>query len=74
MEASGPSSDKQTKPRQLIIDVLGTTIAVSTLVIPLFLIMSISSDPLDQPLRQSNSQIKTGELTTQNLNKFSAKV
>jgi len=53
MEPSEPSSSKQNKVRQLIVDVLGTGIAFSTLILPLFLIINISSEPLEQPLSQS---------------------
>ena len=54
MEASGPSSGKRKNIRQIITDILGTTIAISTLTLPIFFIMNLSQNQLlDQSLQQS---------------------
>lgn len=54
MEAGGTSSDKHKNIKQIITDVLGTTIAISTLTLPIFFIMNLSQyQLLDQSLQHS---------------------
>lgn len=54
MEVSDPSSGKPKNIRQIITDILGTTIAISTLTLPIFFIMNLSQNqPLDQSLQYS---------------------
>lgn len=54
MEPSGPSSSKHKNIRQIITDVMGTTIALSTLTLPILFITNLSQNQLlDQSLQQS---------------------
>lgn len=56
MEASGPSSNKRKSTAQLFTDLLGTLIAIFTLTLPLFFIINLSQNQLDQSL-QTNKVI-----------------
>ena len=53
MDASGPSSSERKSTGQLISDILGTSIAISTLTLPLFFIINLSQNQLDQSLQQT---------------------
>ncbi len=51
MDASGPSSNKRKSTAQFITDLLGTLIAIGTLTLPLFFIINLSQNQLEQSLQ-----------------------
>jgi hypothetical protein len=53
MEISDPSSGKQKSSLQIISDLFGIMIAISTLTLPLFLILNLSQNQLEQSLQVS---------------------
>lgn len=53
MEISDPSSGKQKSSLQIISDLFGMMIAISTLTLPLFLILNLSQNQLEQSLQVS---------------------
>lgn len=53
MEIGDPSSVKPKSSVQIVIDIFGVIIAISTLTLPLFFILNLSQNQLDQSLQVS---------------------